>query len=1082
MMSLFTPATKIRADQNGGANEMAQKDWRQVKDIFNAALRHIPEERPVFLEQICGGDKILRGKVESLLSSYDEAESFLESPAVGEVAEALVAENSQLASGRNLGHYEIIRQIGAGGMGKVYLATDTKLNRPVALKVLHQNLSSDNRANRRLLREAQAAALLDHPHICQIFEISESDDGSFIVMQYVEGETLADVLVKRPGVEKSLDLAIQIADALAEAHAHNIIHRDIKPANIIVNEKWQAKVLDFGLAKFVEAESRGDTAKRLNSSGGVMGTVPYMSPEQLRGKRLDARTDIFSFGAMFYEMLCGRQAFAGESHAETISAILNDQPNLTKIPERLQPIVRKSLMKNCADRYQTATDLTRDLRGVRQSSKFLPETNGKSTNPGQAKKVSGWSFKRTFSRETERFSPKSRRFYFWKSSTPGIAPETDSVSNKRTTQSQTVRRNYSAVFSVLTFFLLIGAAVWFGWQFKKVDRSSSFDTLRPVRLISWKVGAAGSVYTDYRVSHDGKFIAYSSTENGENESIYVRQTGDGEELRVTKDEWLSHSPIWSPDDRRIAFVSIRENQSGIYVSPSLGGAAAALKIIGKGNPALRHWSNDGAGIFYELDGNLFRLDLATRETAQITDFADSPSVERYFSFAPDEDRIAFCDNRDGQQDVWIMTLNSGEQFRITDDKDEEMRPRWHPDGKRILYNVVRDNRSQINLAYADGRAPEQITRGDSEYEMIDVSADGTKIFYTTWEKRSDIGGVKIESGEEFEVAAGIESEFWTDVSPDGKSILFQTNAAPRLTPFLSESSIVVKSLLKHSPPLSLKGCNARWLPDSRRIAFLRWQEAEQKYNLWLINIASGEEKQITTDGVSFPSISMLPVNRGEIGEFDWSPDGSRFVYLNKKNVWTASIESPEIFNQTNNAKPNVRYYSPLWSPDGKRIVYVSTEKSSEKTQSPVWSVWLKEDDKFQKIYSATASLRLLGWSSGSKLLLEMTDGVMKSNPLDVKLLQVSATGDNLIIRTFKNIYASSMTLSRDGKTVAFTARQNDRDDVFIAATNGGEAKKITANGNSRLFFGSLAFSPDGKTIFFDKQDEISTISMFENFK
>ena len=1058
---------------------MAQKDWRQVKDIFNAALRHIPEERPVFLEQICGGDKILRGKVESLLSSYDEAESFLESPAVGEVAEALVAENLQLASGRNLGHYEIIRQIGAGGMGKVYLATDTKLNRPVALKVLHQNLSSDNRANRRLLREAQAAALLDHPHICQIYEISESDNGSFIVMQYVEGETLADVLVKRPGVEKSLDLAIQIADALAEAHAHNIIHRDIKPANIIVNEKWQAKVLDFGLAKFVEAESREDTAKRANSSGGVMGTVPYMSPEQLRGKRLDARTDIFSFGAMFYEMLCGRQAFAGESHAETISAILNDQPDLTKIPERLQPIVRKSLMKNCADRYQTATDLTRDLRGVRQSSELLPE-NGKSTNPSQAEKVSGWSFGRMFSRETERFYPKSRRFYFWKSSTPGIAPETDSVSNERTTQSQTVRRNYSAVFSVLTFFLLIGAAVWVGWQFKKVDRSSSFDTLRPVRLISWKVGAAGSVYTNYSVSNDGKFIAYSSTQNGENESIYVGQSGDGEEIRITKDEWISHSPIWSPDDRRIAFVSIRENQSGIYVSPSLGGAAAALKIIGKGNPALRHWSNDGAGIFYELGGNLFRLDLATRETAQITDFADSPSVERYFSFAPDEDRIAFCDNRDGQQDVWIMSLNGGEQFRITDDKDEEMRPRWHPDGKRILYNVERDKRNQINLAYADGRAPEQITRGDSEYELIDVSADGTKIFYTTWEKRSDIGGVKIESGEEFEVAAGIESEFWTDVSPDGKSVLFETNAAPHLTTFFPQSLIVVKSLTDKATLLSLRGHNPRWLPDSRRIAFLRWQEAEKKYNLWLVNTATGEEKQITTDGVSFPSISMLPVNRGEIGEFDWSPDGSRFVYLNKKNVWTASIESPEIFNQTNNDKPNVRYYSPLWSPDGKRIVYVSTEKSLEKT---IWKVWLNKEGKPKEFFSTPASLRLLGWSTaGDEILLEMTDGVMKPSPLDVKLLQVSVGGENRIITTFKNAYALSMTLSADSKTLAFTARVDDKDDIFTAATAGGETKKITANGNSRLFFGSLAFAPDGKTIFFDKQDEISTISMFENFQ
>jgi len=275
---------------------MADENWQQVRDVFDDALRQKPEERRKFVHQACGKDKTLLAEVESLLSSHDSAESFMETPAVAKVAGVIKAETKQLKTGKCFGHYEIIRQIGAGGMGEVYLAADTKLNRKVALKVLHQNLSSDNQANRRLLREAQAAATLDHPHICAIYEISETGDGSFIVMQYVEGETLADILAERPDIEKSLDLAIQISDALAEAHAHNIIHRDVKPANIIVNEKGQAKVLDFGLAKFVEAESNKETAQRLNSSGAVMGTVPYMSPEQLRGKRLDARTDIFSFG------------------------------------------------------------------------------------------------------------------------------------------------------------------------------------------------------------------------------------------------------------------------------------------------------------------------------------------------------------------------------------------------------------------------------------------------------------------------------------------------------------------------------------------------------------------------------------------------------------------------------------------------------------------------------------------------------------------------------------------------------------------------------------------------------------------
>ncbi len=1068
------------------AKKMADENWQQVRNIFDDALRQKPGERGPFLDRVCSEDKTLRREVESLLSSYDSAEDFLETPAIARVAEQILTKNPQFSNGQFLTHYEIIRRIGAGGMGEVYLASDTKLNRQVALKVLHQNLLSDNQANGRLLREAQAAAILDHPHICAIHEISETGDGSFIVMQYVEGETLADVLAERLTVEKSLDLAIQIADALAEAHAHRIIHRDIKPANIIVNEKWQAKVLDFGLAKFIEAESREDTVNRLNSSGAVMGTVPYMSPEQLRGKRLDARTDIFSFGAMFYEMLCGRQAFAGESNAETISAILNDQPDWSKIPKRLQPIVRKSLMKNKDERYQTAQDLTRDLRDVQQSSELLPKTNGKFNDRLKAETVSTSPFKRIFSRETARSQTKTPSYHFWKSSKSSgrAAPETGSFGNEQTAKSKTDWLTRSAILSALAIFLVIGAAVWLVWQFKKNTDSPLFDALRPVRLVSWKTGV-GSFDTDYRVSHNGKMIAYSSTQNGENEGIYVKQTADGEEIRITRDEWKNFSPIWSPDDQRIAFGSQREDQSGIYVCPSLGGAVVSLKIIGKGVLSLRHWSKDGAEIFYELDGNLFRLDVGTRETAQLTNLAASYDIEKYFSLSPDEDSIAYCDNRDGEGDVWIMPRTGGEPRRLTNDKDQELRPRWHPDGKRILYNVIRDNRSQINLAYTDGRAPVQVTRGESDYEMIDVSADGTKIFYTTWEKRSDISGVKIESGEEFEVAAGIESEFWMDVSPDGTSILFQTNAATHLTTFLHESSIVVKSSADRSRLLLLKGYNPRWLPDSRRIAFLRWQKAEQKYNLWLVNTASGEENQLTTDGVSPPSVGMMPINRAEIGNFDFSPDGSRFVYLDskKQNIWTASIESPEKFNLTNNDNPNVRYYSPLWSPDGKRIVYISTEKPLEKTQKPIWRVWLTEQGKPKEIFSTTANLRLLGWSAaGNELFLEMTDGVMTGSPLDVKLLQVSVGGENRIMTTFKNIYAKSMTLSTDGKTVAFTARQDDKDDIFTAATDGGEAKKITANGNSRLFFGSLAFSPDGTTIFFDKQDQINTISMFENFK
>lgn len=346
---------------------MADLRWERVKEIFDVALRHSPKERPKFLDEICAGDQTLLREVESLLSSFDDAESFMEKPLVDEMAEATTIKKAVFGKGQRLRHYEIVEQIGAGGMGEVYLAEDTRLGRRVALKLLPAASVSDQEANNRLWREAQAAATLDHPHICAIHEISEAEGCSFIVMQYIVGETLADKLRRgKMNLPEVLDIAIQVADALEEAHAHGIIHRDIKPANIIVSDRGQAKVLDFGMAKFaaenLEAKSRAGTANALSRSGAIMGTVPFMSPEQVRGEQLDRRTDIFSFGVMLYEMSSGRQPFARETEAETISAILRDEPALAEMPDELRSIVRKCLMKYRRQRYQTARDLQADLR------------------------------------------------------------------------------------------------------------------------------------------------------------------------------------------------------------------------------------------------------------------------------------------------------------------------------------------------------------------------------------------------------------------------------------------------------------------------------------------------------------------------------------------------------------------------------------------------------------------------------------------------------------------------------------------------------------------------------------------------
>ena len=305
--------------------------------------------------------------------------------------------------GTKFGRYEIRSQLGAGGMGQVYLAEDTQLGRRVAIKLLPPETLSDEQARRRLVREAQAAAKLDHPNICAIYEVGEEDGRSFIAMQYVEGETLDARMKRKPlDLAESLAISVQVADALAEAHAHGIMHRDVKPSNIIIAARGQAKVMDFGLAKVVQKSGRIDTEAEtqtmLTAPDMILGTVPYMSPEQVKGEKLDARTDIFSFGVVLYEMLCGRHPFASEGAAATASAILTREPSpvvrfAPDAPEELQRIVRKGLEKDRERRYQTMRDVATDLHNLQWDHELL----GRSTASPLVSRTAVYTSRRSLS-------------------------------------------------------------------------------------------------------------------------------------------------------------------------------------------------------------------------------------------------------------------------------------------------------------------------------------------------------------------------------------------------------------------------------------------------------------------------------------------------------------------------------------------------------------------------------------------------------------------------------------------------------------------------------------------------------------
>ncbi len=353
--------------------------WEKAKMIFDEALKLTPAERPLFLKQACADDDEIFREVESLLQSFVD-DSFLETPACSDVAETLLSDASKFASGQILNHYKVVRQLGAGGMGEVYLATDTRLHRQVALKVLPAEFILDPDRAWRFQQEAYAASALNHPNILTIHEIGEFENTSYIASEFIEGETLREKLMhKALPLQEAVDIAVQTASALAAAHESGIVHRDIKPENIMIRRDRLVKVLDFGLAKLtadksVEAEV-GDLSRVKTATGVIMGTTAYMSPEQARGKEMDARSDIFSFGIMFYEMLAGQPPFTGDTTSDIIAAILKSEPlpvgdHVSDIPAELGYIVEKTLRKNRGERYQNIKDLVIDLREIKQDLEF----------------------------------------------------------------------------------------------------------------------------------------------------------------------------------------------------------------------------------------------------------------------------------------------------------------------------------------------------------------------------------------------------------------------------------------------------------------------------------------------------------------------------------------------------------------------------------------------------------------------------------------------------------------------------------------------------------------------------------------
>ena len=836
-------------------------------------------------------------------------------------------------TGQRFGAYEVQALLGAGGMGEVYRARDTRLGRDVALKFLPPAFTADPERLARFEREARVLASLNHPHIGAIYGVEEADGVRGLVLELVEGETLAERMARadvsrrpeglrlpasggsgRPSglpIEEALHIARQIADALDAAHEKGIVHRDLKPANIKITPDGVVKVLDFGLAKAVAGEGpeTQDSEAPTVTMGGtregqILGTAAYMSPEQARGKAVDKRTDVWAFGCVLYEMLTGRVAFGRNTISDTLAAILEREPDWSALPKGTPPAVRR-LLQRCLEK-----DLKGRLRDIGDARSEIAEV------------VSGHG------------SPVAKRLPWavWNPWAGGIA---------------------------LAAFVIGGA--WYA--FVRPSRSQSENQPGPANASFSQLTAAPGIEWFPSLSPDGRWVVYAGDAAG-NRDIYLQSTTGQTPINLTKDSVDDDDqPAFSPDGERIAFRSNREG-GGIFVMGRTGEAVRRVTRAGF-KPA---WSPDGLQLAYATESvdvnpqnalgrsELWVVHVNGGEPRRLTDVDGTQP-----SWSPNGRRIAYMTRLDSpaQLDIRTIPAEGGTPVPVTSSAATDWNPVWSPDGRYLYFASDRGgamNLWRVPMDEDSGKPlgePQAITTPTSYIAHLSVSADGRRLAYSSILATANIGRLTLDpstgdvKGEAGWLTTGSRSWSSPDPSPDGQWVTFYSRLQPEGDLYVTRSD---GSALRQVTNDAAIDRVPRWSPDGMWI--LSFSNRSGLLELWKVRPDGSDLQQLTETGSA-----GYPV---------WSPDGSRAVAT---NVAQEGVETTNVIfdpnrpwkEQTPERLPLLERPSPVflvnsWSPDGQRLagtagltppLGIVSYSLRTKTFEPLtsfgeWPVWLPD--------------------------------------------------------------------------------------------------------------------------------------------
>jgi Tol biopolymer transport system component len=762
-------------------------------------------------------------------------------------------------------------------MGVVYLAEDTTLDRQVALKVLPPELAQDTERRARFTREAKAVAALNHPNIVTVHSVEEEGGVHFITMEFVKGKTLAEILPRQGlALGKFFEIAIPLADALAAAHVHGITHRDLKPANVMVSADGRVKVLDFGLAKAgPESSSPGTTAVPTLSAtqeGRVVGTPSYMSPEQAEGKTVDTRSDIFSLGIVFYEMLTGERPFAGGTAASIVSSILRDTPRPINelqpgLPRELVRLVHRCLAKDPINRYQSAIDLRHGLEETKQdvdSGDALPR------------------------------HPAATR------------------------SARSMRMPLAIVAGVL---VAIVAGIWL------VGRGGDQRTHAVPRLQNAvQVTSSLDVESYPTWSPDGTRLAYQASQAGHyyvgNHDIWMAQVGVGEPVNLTKDNPANdRMPSWSPDGREIAFFSDRDGNWGVYTVAAIGGSPRNVLSVSGINELVwsaPRWSADGTKLFVLVnqagENVVIVLSLQSLETSRVLLPKHEGNFSRDLSVSPNGRRFAYVEGGGGATEVtrlFTISATGNEAVPLTDGRTNVWSPSWSRDGRHVFYVSNRSGSMDLwqQEVADDGKAigePLAVTQGLG-IRSAAFSPDGKRLAYSRGGRVANVWRVPIlaDRPATFAEAEQVTSEHalieFVDLSPDGKLLAVSSDRRG------NQDLWVLPVAGGEMTPLTTDPApdwNPRWSPDGSEIVFYAFRSGNR--DIWVMPSRGGPARQIT----SHPAQDVRPA---------WSPDGREIAFFSQRpegnGRWIVNAKGGDARFVT-----EAPVDSGAWAPDGQALV------------------------------------------------------------------------------------------------------------------------------------------------------------------